>query len=120
MKVLLVDDHDHFRQTASKLLEFLGYSALEARDEHEAEAAFAADPEIEVLLVDMCIGASHGLTVARRFEAARPGLRVLFMSGYGAGALSAPELAGPRRHFLAKPFSVSALRDAVAELLARP
>jgi two-component system cell cycle sensor histidine kinase/response regulator CckA len=121
MNVLLVDDHDHFRQTASKLLAFLGHNALEARDEHEAEEAFATHAsEIDMLMVDMFLGASHGPTLAARLEAARPGLRVLFMSGYGAGVLSEAELTGPRRHFIGKPFSVGMLRDAVAELLARP
>jgi two-component system cell cycle sensor histidine kinase/response regulator CckA len=94
---------------------------LEARDEREAEEVFAqhAD-EIALVLVDLRIGQSHGPDLAGRLEAARPGLRVLFMSGYGAGALSAPELAGPRRHFIEKPFSVDALKAAMAELLARP
>jgi two-component system cell cycle sensor histidine kinase/response regulator CckA len=121
MKVLVVDDHEGFRQTVTKVLAFLGHEALEARDEREAEETFArhAD-ELALVLVDLRIGESHGPDLARRLEATRPGLRVLFMSGYGSGALSTPELAGPRRHFIEKPFSVDALNAALAELLARP
>jgi DNA-binding NtrC family response regulator len=121
MKVLVVDDHNHFRETAARLLTFLGHCPLQARDEHEAEAAFAQNAaEIELVLLDMYLGVCHGLTLATRLEATRPGVRVLFMSGYGEVALGTPELAGPRRHFIEKPFSLATLKQAVADVLARP
>jgi CheY-like chemotaxis protein len=119
--VLVVDDHPNFRETAVKLLTFLGHSALEAADEREAEEAFHRHAQqIDLVLLDMFLGASDGLVLAGRLEAARPGLRVLFMSGYGEVALSSPELAGPRRHYIEKPFSLASLKVAITELLARP
>jgi DNA-binding NtrC family response regulator len=118
--VLVVDDHATFRQTAAKLLEFLGHQTVEARDEEEAKAALDQSADIELVLIDMNLGGAHGLSLAGSLEAARPGLRVLFMSGYGQEALDVPELAGPRRHYIEKPFSLATLSAAMSELLARP
>jgi DNA-binding NtrC family response regulator len=119
--VLVVEDHRSLRRLAVTMLETLGHAAVEAQDPAEAEAIWRRrSAEIEAVLLDVHLGAGHGLGLARALEAERPGLRVLFMSGDGAAALLSPELAGPRRHFLEKPFSLASLRAAFEQLLARP
>ena len=57
-------------------------------------------------------------TLARRLESQRAGVRVLFMSGYDREMCTTPDLLGPNRHFLEKPFSLAALGNALTTLLA--
>jgi two-component system, cell cycle sensor histidine kinase and response regulator CckA len=115
MTVLVVDDHDQLRQMAVRFLTTLGHRTLEAQDADQAEAALQRHgDDIEAVLLDLNLGGSSGTSLATRLEAMRPGLRVLFMSGYGRDDYGAPELVG--RPFIEKPFSVGALQKALASL----
>jgi two-component system cell cycle sensor histidine kinase/response regulator CckA len=116
MTVLVVDDHAQLRQMAVRFLDTLGHRTLEAQNADEAEEALHQHGDvIEVVLLDLNLGGTSGSSLAARLERARPGLRVLFMSGYGREDYDAPELEG--RHFIEKPFSVGALEQALAALL---
>ena len=118
MRVLVVDDHEKVRNLAARLLACLGHEVFEASDAREAEAALSQDDhEFDVVLLDICLDGADGAALAHRMQAARAGLHVLFMSGHSADALATRELQGPRRHFLEKPFSLSALRSALDTLV---
>lgn len=115
--VLVVDDHPQLRQTAVKLLEVLGHQALQAENAREAEdCVLRRGGEIQVALLDMNLNGYCGADLAERLERARPGLRVLMMSGYQPEDMGEPMLEG--RPFLGKPFSASALEAALNRLVA--
>jgi CheY-like chemotaxis protein len=117
--VLIVDDHSECRRVTVDLLTSLGYRTLVACDATEAEALFLRhDAEIVAVMLDLFLGATAGATLARRLESQRAGIRVLFMSGYDREMCTTPDLLGPNRHFLEKPFSLTALGNALAALLA--
>jgi CheY-like chemotaxis protein len=119
--VLVVDNHAQLRQTAARLLGFLGHATLEAADAAEAEALLQGGAaEIEVVLLDLHLGGTDGGTLARRLEELRPGLRVLFMSGDGPEVFAASGLAGPRRRFVEKPFTLQSLAAALTALTSAP
>jgi two-component system cell cycle sensor histidine kinase/response regulator CckA len=118
MKVLVIDDHPTVRHMASRLLACLGHQPVEAGCAREAEDAFSKDSEVGVVLLDLGLDGSDGATLARTLEAARADLRILFMSGDGEDVFAARELAGPRRGFIEKPFSLDGLSSALAGLLA--
>jgi CheY-like chemotaxis protein len=117
--VLIVDDHSECRRVTVDLLSSLGYRALVAGDAREAEDLFARHgDQIVAVMLDLFLGLTAGATLARRLESQRAGLRVLFMSGYDREMCTTPELLGPRRHFIEKPFSLAALGTALQSLLA--
>src|SRR5437868_6136793 len=120
VRILVVDDHSECRRVAVHLLATLGYEAIAAGNASEAEQIFRQDPtRIEVVMLDLFLGATAGVALARRLESQRTGLRVLFMSGYDREEMcAAPDLLGPTRHFIGKPFSLAALGAAITALLA--
>jgi DNA-binding NtrC family response regulator len=117
MKVLVVDDHAELRKLTVQFLEILGHTSLQAEDAASA-AQIAASTEIEVVLLDLQLGAASGLTLADELERARPGLRVLFMSGYSREEYLTQMPERARRRFIEKPFTLWGLETALAALLA--
>jgi two-component system response regulator RegA len=114
--VLVVDDHPQLRQTAVNLLHVLGHQTLQAQNALEAENHVRRrGGEIQVALLDMNLGGHCGADLAGKLEQASPGLRVLLMSGYQPEDLGDPGLDG--RPFLGKPFSASALEEALRRLV---
>lgn len=119
LKVLVVDDHGLCREMSARLLRHLGYDVLQAQNEVEAELALVRyESEIAAVVLDICLNPSGDVSFARRLEAERPHLPLLFMSGYCKEVCEALDLLGPDRQFLEKPFSISQLESAMETLLA--
>jgi len=113
--VLVVDDHDAVRAMAVKTLRVRGYAVIEAPGGHEAlQAAAVRDRPIALLLTDVDMPGMNGLELAHKLIAQRPGLRVLFVSGDPEPSLP------PDAHFLLKPFTPTALAEAVRRALESP
>ncbi|MBI4263330.1 MAG: response regulator [Acidobacteria bacterium] len=116
--VLLTEDEDDVRLLVRDILAAHGYHVLAARDPADAMARAAAyGGTIELLLTDVVMPGGNGRDLARRMSAVRPGLKVLYMSGYpehGAAPGSVLESGAP---FLAKPFTRDALLQKIRELL---
>ena len=114
--ILLVEDEDVVRSLARRVLEQQGYTVLESRDGYEAvELAEGDNRPIDLLLTDVVMPGLRGHEVANRVAASRPGIKVLYMSGYADEDLPGGE--GDDRHFLEKPFSTDALARKIRELL---
>jgi FixJ family two-component response regulator len=75
---------------------------------------------IDLLLTDVVMPGLSGSQLAELLAAERPGLRVLFMSGYTDDALSPHGVLGPGVHYLQKPFSPDVLAQKVREVLDLP
>jgi PAS domain S-box-containing protein len=111
--VLLVEDDEAVRRNTFRLLQSLNYRVLEARSGRVAAAIFAHDAGIDLLLTDMVLpDGMSGAELARTLRASRPGLPVVFMSGYTENALRD---AMANEIFVAKPFT----RDDLAQALRR-
>ena len=81
--ILVVEDDADLRQLAVRLLQSLGYQVVEAADGAEALAALESDRDIDLLFTDVVLtGGMNGRALAERARALRPGLRVLYTSGY--------------------------------------
>jgi two-component system cell cycle sensor histidine kinase/response regulator CckA len=117
--VLLVEDEEAVRRIISTMLRRQGYTVLEAATPAAAIELFAqhAD-EIDLLLTDVVMPMMNGPALAQRLVAARPALRVLFVSGYTS--LQSPEMQNPNVGFLNKPFQTAVLAARVREMLNRP
>jgi PAS domain S-box-containing protein len=120
--VLVVEDEDHVLDLVSQVLWNNGFRVLQAR---EGAAALAVAREfkgrIDLMLTDSVMPFMSGRELARRFTDLRPGIKVLYMSGYTEGAVAkSGMLDGDEKDFIQKPFSASALVRKIRALLDAP
>ncbi len=119
--ILLVEDNPALREMIRRRLEGCGYKVLLAGDGEEALALAAAGSEpVDLLLTDVVMPNLGGAELASRMSALRPGLRVLFMSGYTDGAIAQHGVLAEGVALLEKPFSGEQLLRAVRVALDRP
>jgi CheY-like chemotaxis protein len=115
--VLLVEDEDAVRALAREVLRRQGYIVLEAR--HGVDALRLAErhpDEIHLMITDVVMPHMSGRELAERLCAARPTMKVLFMSGYTDHALMNRALT-PGSSFLQKPFTPEAFARKVRQVL---
>ena len=116
--ILLAEDDDAVRAIARTTLERAGYQVLSATD--GANALVLADGHagpIDLLLTDVIMPGMNGRELAQAMTTRRPGLPVLFVSGYTDNVLAHHGLSSPNRALLDKPFTPASLTAAVAALL---
>ena len=115
--VLLVEDEGAIRDMLREVLSEEGYTVLSAATAEEALRAAREQPgRIHVLISDVVMPVMTGPELAARISEVRPGLKVLFMSGYTNRAVSDLVAAGA---FLQKPFPPGVLTAKVREILDR-
>jgi two-component system, cell cycle sensor histidine kinase and response regulator CckA len=115
--VLLVEDEDAVRALAREVLRRQGYIVLEAR--HGVDALRLAErhpDEIHLMITDVVMPHMSGRELAERLCAARPTMKVLFMSGYTDHALMNRALT-PGSSFLQKPFTPETFARKVRQVL---
>lgn len=116
--VLLAEDEAEVRVLARRVLEERGYRVLEAHGGGEAlDLARAHHGEVHVLVTDVVMPGMNGLALARRLKVDRPGVRVLYISGYAELPPLTAELREEGSAFLAKPFRARELAAALRQLL---
>ena len=115
-QILLADDEPGIREVTREFLECEGFQVFEASDGQEAWSAFRSDPEAwDLVILDWIMPRLGGAEVLHQIEQVRPDLPCLMMSGYSAEAR--PDLLkAPNRRFLAKPFRLQELVDALKAL----
>jgi CheY-like chemotaxis protein len=114
--VLLVEDEERVRRIAARCLERVGYRVLPVADGEDALRLAAATGPIDLLLTDVVMPGLSGPRLAEQLRAARPGLPVLFMTGF-SGELS-DALAALPGSLLRKPFTPELLVARVSEVIA--
>jgi CheY-like chemotaxis protein len=116
--ILLVDDDADVRELARRVLQWQGYTVLEAHDGPEALrlAADYAGP-IHLLLTDVVMPGMSGTTLAEELARTRPGLGILLMSGYMEEAIADHGAQGQGVAFLPKPLGPLALARKVRAVL---
>ncbi len=117
--VLVVDDERLMRVVARRVLDGMGLTVLEAEDGEQGIAMFGARAhELSLVLLDLTMPRLGGEEVLERIRSTHPSLPVVIASGYDHADALARIPEDEHTRFLQKPFSVQALRDAVAEALA--
>ena len=108
--ILLVEDDDGVRAYATEALRELGYRVAEASSGRAALSVLDAAPNLDLLLTDVVMpGDYNGRELADEAQRRRPGLRVLFMTGYSRDAIMRHGRLDPGIHLLGKPFSMEEL-----------
>jgi PAS domain S-box-containing protein len=117
-KVLLVDDDPHVSAAARRALERAGYTVVSAGNGVEGiRAATDHKGPLDILITDLVMPEMGGRELARRIRDVRPGIRILYTSGYTAQAMNQQAVLEPGDAFLGKPFTPDALLRRVDEVL---
>jgi len=119
--ILLVEDDEAVRGLTRQVLRGRGYQVLEAPGAVPAlELAREHGGVIDLLVTDVVMPEVGGRELAERLQQLRPGLRVLFMSGYTDDAVVRHGVQEAEVAFLQKPFSIEALVTKVRQVLEEP
>ena len=116
--VLIVDDEATVRMLVTEVLEDLGYAAVEAADGASGLKVLESDLRIDLLVTD--VGLPSGMNGRQLADAARlvrPGLRVLFITGYAENAAVGNGQLDPGMQVLTKPFAMEALATRIREMI---
>jgi CheY-like chemotaxis protein len=116
--VLVAEDDEQVRNLAVRILRDGGYRVLVAGDGQQALELAARHPDpIHLLLTDIVMPGLGGRQLAQRLVAARPAVRVVFMSGYADDAAFHETGGDDDLPFVPKPFAPAQLRTKVRAVL---
>ena len=119
--ILLVEDEENLRRLARQSLENQGYNVIDAPDGAAAIKISQAHPgPIHLLLTDVIMPGMNGRELANKLSPTRLEMRVLFMSGYTENHIGHNGTLDEGITLLQKPFTLSALRSKVREMLDTP
>ena len=116
--VLLVEDEKGVRELARQYLEMNGYTVIEAEDGHTAlELSAMHIGPIDLLLTDVVMPGISGRELADRISRSRPGIKILYMSGYTDQAVVHHGILESDAVLLQKPFNMASLATKLREIL---
>jgi CheY-like chemotaxis protein len=118
-RILLVEDEPALRELGEELLAEAGYEVVTASAGDEALKACAAEGRIDLMLTDVVLPRMGGQALLQEARRLRPGLKVVFMSGYTDRVIADQGLLPEGATFLEKPFTPEALLRTVREMLDR-
>ena len=115
--VLVVEDDANVRALTCESLTYLGYGVLQAASASEALALLDARSDVKLLFTDVVLPQMNGRALADEARRRRPGLRVLFTSGYTQNAIVHHGRLDEGVHFVAKPYRLDDLGRKMREAL---
>lgn len=116
--ILVVEDEPLVRMLVVDVLEELGYRAIEVGDGPQALKILQSDERIDLLITD--VGLPNGMNGRQVADAARqhrPGLKVLFATGYAENAVLSHGHLDPGMHVITKPFVMEILAARVRDII---
>ncbi len=118
--VLVVEDNEDVRAYSTLILGELGYEVLEADDADAALAILKSDRRIDLLFTDVVLPGKSGRVLADAAAELRPGLKVLFTTGYSRNAIVHQGRLDAGVQLISKPFTFEQLATRVRDLLDAP
>ncbi len=116
--IILVEDDEMVRQITTEMLESIGYTTIAMDNPLDVPELFErGDIDIDLLITDVVMPAMSGNDLRDRIEAIRPGVKVLFMSGYTSNVIVHRGVLEEGVHFIQKPFNLSDLARKIREVL---
>lgn len=116
--VMLVEDEPVVRDFTIKVLRRFGYTVLHYPDAESAlEAAKRTETKIDLLVTDVVLPGMNGRVLARRIANIRPGIKVLFSSGYTDDVILRHGIFEEGLHFIGKPYAPEAFARKIREVL---
>jgi len=118
--VLLVEDDEVLRMVIPSMLEGLGYQVhLAAHPGHALDLCAQKDLDFHLMLTDIVMPGMNGKELWEHAKALRPGMGVVFMSGYTSDVIAQRGVLDEGVHFIQKPFSMVELGQKLAETLGK-
>ncbi|MBX9932626.1 MAG: response regulator [Methylobacterium sp.] len=117
---VMVDDEPTACKLVTEVLEDLGYHQVEAPDGPTGLEVLRADARLDLLVTD--VGwpwAMNGPPFTDAGRSVRPGVKVLFITGYASKALIGSGRREPGKHVVTKPFAIEVLADRIVALVRR-
>jgi CheY-like chemotaxis protein len=116
--VLVVDDEPTVRMLVTEVLDDLGYVAIEAGDGAAGLRILQSDARVDLLVTDVGLpGGMNGRQLADAGRVHRPGLKVLFITGYAENAVFGNGILEPSMQVIAKPFSMDVLATRIRVMI---
>jgi signal transduction histidine kinase len=115
--VLVVEDEAVVRALVVDVLAGLGYRTVEAADGAAALRILQSDARIDLLVTDVGLPIMNGRQVYDAAVATRPGLKVLFMTGYAENATLAKGFLESGMEMITKPFAMEQLASRIKRML---
>lgn len=115
--VLVVEDDDSVRMLVVDVLKDLGYRVIETIDGNQALPVIEGRERIDLLVSDVGLPGMNGRQIAEIAIAARPDLKVLFITGYAAAAAARAEFLAPGMEMITKPFAIDDLAQKIKMML---
>jgi PAS domain S-box-containing protein len=116
--VLIVDDEPTVRILVTETLAELGYATIEAADGTSGLKVLQSNVRIDLLITDVGLpGGMNGRQMADAARASRPGLKVLFITGYAENAAVNSGYLEVGMHVLTKPFAMQALAHRIKTII---
>ncbi|WP_018261425.1 PAS domain-containing hybrid sensor histidine kinase/response regulator [Methylobacterium sp. WSM2598] len=116
--VLIVDDEPSVRMLVTEVLEDLGYTAIEAADGPAGLKVLQSGVRVDLLVTDVGLpGGMNGRQVADAGREVRPGLKVLFITGYAENAAIGNGYLEPGMQVLTKPFVMESLAARIRAMI---
>ena len=115
--VLVVEDDASVRTLACTILRTGGYDVLEAATGERALDLAAACPGLDLVVTDLVMPGISGGDLVRRLRPRHPGVRALYMSGFGERGATVQGLLAAESAFLSKPFTRDQLLAEVRRVL---
>lgn len=115
--ILVVEDDDSVRLLLDSVLQDLGYRVHLAENGQQALDMLPRIGTLDLLVTDVGLPGLNGRQLAEIVQQRRPGLPVLFISGYAENAATRSEFLGPRMRLMTKPFTLECLAETVSSVL---
>ena len=118
--ILLAEDHPGLQETAQEMLQELGYRVLVASDGKKALELFKKNSDrVDLIIMDVVMPAMSGREAYAQISALRPGIAVIFTTGYTPETQALGPLLEKGAMILKKPYSLAALSQMVRSSLER-
>jgi CheY-like chemotaxis protein len=118
--ILLVDDHEGLRASADEMLQALGYRTLLARNGSEALEVFKANGDrVDLVLMDVVMPELNGPEAYAKMAELRPGIKVIFTTGYTSEAALLISRLAKGTAILQKPYGLASLSHNIRRALDR-
>lgn len=117
--VLVIEDDPSVRLLITEVLLELGYSVIEVGDSRGALPIISSDARLDLIVSDVGLPGMDGKKIAEIARQYRPGVRVLFVTGYAEHAKVRDQFVGEGMDMITKPFALDALGLKIREMLAQ-
>jgi two-component system cell cycle sensor histidine kinase/response regulator CckA len=116
--LLVVDDEKLIRALLHDILEYQGYTLIEAENGDEAIRKYQEkSPDIALVLLDLIMPGRDGVETLRELQTINPDVRCIISSGYGTDKLNEAILNNPNVRLVPKPYLSSTLVSNIRELI---